>query len=58
MKMAEICVSTYGSNPINSPIYQAILNQITYLKRYLNILSENLSYVLPGYYELWQFVKT
>jgi len=52
MKMAEICVSTYGSNPINSPIYQAILNQITYLKRYLNILSENLSYVLPGYYEL------
>jgi len=39
-KMAKICVRAYGSNPINSAIYEAIFDLNTCLKRYLNFLFE------------------
>jgi len=43
-----MCDYAYGLNPDNSAIYEVILNLITYLERYWNLLFKYVKYVLTG----------
>jgi len=52
-----MCVRAYGANPNNSATLEGILNLITYLKRYWNLLSEYVNEELAGYFIALKFDK-